>query len=160
MTAEINELFEEGVTRCGELTDAADEALDAIDEMAKRAEGLVDRVAEEGQEACQHLRELVGRLAGAEDALQSAHAAAGGGLELLAGKAAELETEAGDLLDRVKTTLAEVESRQQEVDAALYAQLASTQQDFQELLQRTQDAQAQAEEELQQASQRIGRSAT
>lgn len=28
MTAEINEIFEEGITRAGELTDAADEAME------------------------------------------------------------------------------------------------------------------------------------
>jgi DNA repair exonuclease SbcCD ATPase subunit len=156
MAAEMNELLEEGVTRCAALTDAADEALDGIDEMTKRAEGLVGRVADEGQEACRHLRELTGRFASAESALEGAHTKAGSGLETLATKAAQVRTEAGELLDRVKTRLAEIESRQEEMNAALDAQVASTQQDFQELGQRTQEAQARADEELQQAAQAIG----
>lgn len=156
MTAEINELFEEGITRCGELTDAADEALDAIDEMAKEAEELAQRVEDEGKEACQHLRDLVGRLDAAEGTLESGRARAGSALENLTSKAVDLKTEAGELLERVKKSLAEVESRQEELDAALDGQMASAQQDFQELALKTQDAQSKAEQELQEAAQRVG----
>jgi hypothetical protein len=47
MAAEINELFEEGLTRSRELSDAADEALKAIDEMAREADDA--RREEEGR---------------------------------------------------------------------------------------------------------------
>ena len=74
MAAEINELFEEGITRSRELSDAADETMDAIDEMAKEAEELAQRVQDEGTEARQHIRELVARMEQAEGALESSRA--------------------------------------------------------------------------------------
>jgi uncharacterized protein YoxC len=155
MAAEMNDLLEEGVTRCGALTDAADEALDAIDEMAKEAEGLAQRVEEEGKEACEHLRDLAGRLEGAEDALGTGRARAESALEDLTAEASGLQAEAGQLLERVKKSLAEVESRQEELDGAIDAHMGSTQQDFQELVQKTQEAESKAEEELQEAAQRV-----
>jgi len=155
MAAEINELFEEGVTRCGELTDAADEALGAIDEMANEAEGLAQRVEDEGKEACQHLRDLVGRLESAEDGLEAGRARAESALEDLTARATDLKAEAGELLERVKKSLVEVESRQEELDGALDLHMASTQQDFQELVQKTQEAESKAEEELQETAQRV-----
>ena len=44
-TAAINQLFEEGITHSRELSDAADGAMRAIDDMAKEAEELAQRVA-------------------------------------------------------------------------------------------------------------------
>jgi DNA repair exonuclease SbcCD ATPase subunit len=155
MAAEINELFEEGITRSRELTDAADGAMDAIDAMAKDADELAQRVEDEAKEASQHLRELVGRLERAEGELETAHGQAEGALESLAGKAAGLKAEAGEWLERAKKSLAEVESRKDGFDGALDAHMASTQQDFQGLAQETQDAQSHAEEQLQEAAQRI-----
>jgi chromosome segregation ATPase len=155
MAAEINELFEEGITRSRELTEAADQAMNAIDEMAGHAEELARRVEDEGQQACQHLRELAGRLEDAEGRLERARSQADGALEALAGKAAEVKSEAGELLERVRKAAAEIEARADELDGALDSQMASTQQGFQELERGTQRAQAQAEEDLQQAAQRI-----
>lgn len=155
MSAEINELFEEGITRSGELADAADEAMDAIDEMAKDAEGLAKRVEDEGKEACQHLRELATRLEQAEAGVEKARGQADGALETLAARAGELKTEAGELLERARKSMAAVEARRDELDGSLDAQMASTQQDFQDLVGRTATAQSQAEEHLQEAAQRI-----
>ena len=102
MNAEINELFEEGITRSRELSDAADETMGAIDEMAKEAEELAQRVEDEGKEACQHMRDLASRLEQAEGALESSRTQADGALEGLSGKAAELKTEALELLEKVR----------------------------------------------------------
>ena len=74
MTAEINELFEEGITRSRELSDAADETMDAIDEMAKEAEELAQRVEDEATEARQHLRDLAAASSSAEGALEPSRA--------------------------------------------------------------------------------------
>jgi hypothetical protein len=49
MAAEINELFEEGLPRSRELSDAAHEALKAIDEMAREADDIARRVQEEAR---------------------------------------------------------------------------------------------------------------
>lgn len=155
MAAEINELFEEGITRSRELTDAADETMNAIDQMAKDAEGLARRVEEEGREAIQHLRELARRMEEAEGKVETARGQADGALTALAGKAAEVKAEAGELLDRVRKSMGEVDARKDELDTGLETHMASTQQDFQELVQATQESQQQAEEDLQQAAQRI-----
>lgn len=155
MTAELNELFEEGITRSRELTDAADEALAAIDDMATEAGELTQRVQDEGRQACQHMRELVSRLEQAEGDLESAGGQAEGALEGLAAKAEDLETEMGHLLERVRKSLDHLESRQQELDDSLDAQLASTEQGFQELARKTHEAQTQADQQLQAAAQVI-----
>jgi chromosome segregation ATPase len=155
MTAEINELFEEGITRCRELTDAADEAMDGIDAMAREAEELAQRVQAEAGEACTHMRELAGRMEQAEGAVETARGKADGALEALAARAADLKQEAGELLEKARKSMADVETRKDELDGGLEVHMASTQQDFQELVQATQDAQRQAEEQLQEASQRI-----
>src|SRR5262245_60967447 len=102
MTAEINQLFEEGITRSQELTDAADAAMNAVDGMAQEAEQLAQRVQQEAHEACQHMRELATRLEQQEGELETARAQAEGALEGLAAKAGELTAEAGHLLERVK----------------------------------------------------------
>ena len=68
-TAVINQLFEEGITRSRELSDAADEAMRAIDDMAKEAEELAQRVDTEAAEARQHIQELTSRLERSEGAL-------------------------------------------------------------------------------------------
>jgi len=153
--AEINELFEEGITRSRELTDAADDAMNAIDEMAKEAEQLAQRVQDEGTEACQHMRDLASRLDRAEGELETARGKAEGALEGLTGKAQDLKTEAGELLERVKKSLDAVESRKDQLDGSLDTETTSAQEDFQELAQKTQEAEAQAEQHLQQAAQAI-----
>jgi DNA repair exonuclease SbcCD ATPase subunit len=51
--------------------------------------------------------------------------------------------------------MAEVESRKEELDGGLDAHMTSAQQDFQELVQATQEAQQKAEEQLKEAAQRI-----
>ena len=98
-TAVINQLFEEGITRSRELSDAADEAMRAIDDMAREAEELAQRVDTEAAEARQHIKELTSRLQRSEGALETAGHQAEGTLTGLAGKSAELAKEAAELLD-------------------------------------------------------------
>jgi hypothetical protein len=155
MTAEITELFEEGITRAGELTGAADEAMGGIDRMAREAEELAERVQAEGGEACQHMRELASRLGQAEGELQAAGDQAEGALEGLGGKAAELERAAEALADRVKKSLDELDARQQSIDASLDAQMSTADGGFQELAAKTQEAMGQAEGQLQQVGQSL-----
>ena len=72
MNAQINELFEEGITRSGELSDAADEAMNAVDALAKQAEDVAQRVEEEGREACRLMRDTAARLKQAEGEIETA----------------------------------------------------------------------------------------
>src|SRR5262245_30976181 len=139
MAAEINELFEEGITRSNALTDTADEAMNAIDAMVKGAESLTGHVEEEGHEVVQHLRDLGSRLDHAEEELDGSRGQADGALDGLASKAADLKTEVGELLDRVKKSLAELEGHHHRIEDALTGQMSSTQTDFTDLAQKTHD---------------------
>jgi phage shock protein A len=80
MTAPINELFEEGITRSRALSDAADLAMKAIDAMTGEAEQLAQKVEEEGQQAGQHARGLAARLEEAGHALEAGRGQAEGAL--------------------------------------------------------------------------------
>jgi chromosome segregation ATPase len=148
-TAVINQLFEEGITRSRELSDAADEAMRAIDEMATEAEELAQRVDTEAAEARQHIRDLVGRLERSEGALETAGNQAETSLTGLAGASAELATEAVSLLDRVKKSLAELDGRRDTVEANLTTRMTAAQDDVNELATRTQAAQTDVEEDVQ-----------
>lgn len=153
--AELNELFEQAITHCGELTDAADEAMEAIDATSERAREVAERVQEEGKEARDHLRELVSRLEKAEGAIEGARGEAQGALERMAGKANDLKTEVETLLDRVKKAAAQLEEQKARIDDSLDAQMATTQADFNELAQKTQELEAVANERLDRAAEAI-----
>jgi len=155
MAAEINELFEEGITRCGELTDAVDTAMNVIDETADRARELADRVGQEGTEARQHLRDLVARLEKADDTIEDARKDAEGTLEGLAGKAVDLKTGVDVLLERVKKAAAQLEEQRSLLDDSLDAQVATAQGDFSELAHKTQELEAEANRRLDQAGEAL-----
>jgi len=155
MAAEINELFEQGITHCGELTDAADEAMNAVDAAAERARELADRVQQEGGEAREHLRDLTTRLQKAADALEDSRGGAQGALEGLGEKAEALQAEVGDLLERVQKATAPIEEQRGRLDDSLDAQTAATQADVAELAQTTQEVDAEAGRRLEEAGKAI-----
>src|SRR5262245_23045241 len=129
-TAEINELFEEGITRCRELSDEADEAMNAIDRMAERAEALTRRVEEEGEEACRRLRELTHALEEAGTEVESSTSQA---VEALAGfdtAADGLRGSLADLTARIESALAEVAARKDDVERTVDAQMDSVRDAF------------------------------
>jgi len=153
--AVINELFEEGITRSRELSDAADEAMRAIDDMAKEAEELAQRVDAEAAEARQHIRDLVSRLERSEGTLEGSSNEAEGALTGLAGKSAELATEAAALLDRVKKSLADLDGRRDQVESDLTTHMTASQDHVTDLADKTQAAQTSVEEDLQQVAQAL-----
>jgi chromosome segregation ATPase len=152
MTAEINQLFEEGIARSGELTDAADEAMNAIDALLKGAEGLTTRVEEEAHEVGQHLRDLVSRLDHAEGELEGARGEAENALHGLLAKASELKATVTDLLERVKKNMADLDAQHDRVDEALTSQMSSAQSDFTGLAQKTHDLEEEADHHLTEAA--------
>lgn len=154
-TAVINELFEEGITRSRELSDAADEAMRAIDAMARDADELAQRVDAETAEARQHIRELVDRLQRSQDALETAGGEGRGALAGLAGKSAELAGEAATLLDRVKASLAELETGREAVETDLTARASAARDDATDLEEKTQAARTAAEDGLQHAAEAL-----
>jgi len=151
MTSELNELLQEGITRSGQLTDTADEAMDAIDAMVKNAEGLTQRVREEGTEACQHLREVVTRLEQASGELEGVRGKAEGALDGLAGKAADLKAEVGDLLERARRNLTDLDAQKDRLGASVDLQMVEAQSAFTELAHKTQELEAEAARHLDQA---------
>lgn len=155
MAAEINELFEEGITRCGELADAVDAAMNVIDETADQARELADRVGQEGTEARQHLRDLAARLEKAHDTIEDARRDAEGTLEGLAGKAVDLKTGVHELLERVRKGAAQLEEQRSRLDDSLDVQVATVQGDFGELARKTQELEAEANRRLEQAGEAI-----
>ncbi|SRR5258708_7771579 len=109
MTSEINQLLEESVTRSAELGDTADEAMNDIDGMAKNAEALTERVREEGSGVSRYFHEITAHLEHAGGELEAARGSAEGALDSLAGKAADLKTEVGNPLERVKKNVGDLE---------------------------------------------------
>jgi SMC interacting uncharacterized protein involved in chromosome segregation len=151
MTAEMNLLLEEGVTRSQELTDAADEALRDVDQMAQAAAELAQRLEEESREACQRMRDLATHLEQAEGAIETARSQAEHGLEAVTTEAGAMKAAAADLLARVRTSLDQVESRTQEVDASIDTEMAGAQQGFQDTAHHVQETGQHAEQELAEA---------
>lgn len=152
---DINDLFEEGITRSRELTEAADEAMNAVDQMAREAESLALRVEDEGREACQHLRDLAARLEQAEGELEDSRVQAEGALQDAAGKAEELKAGVADLLARIEKSMDDLQSRKDVLDDSLDARTVSAQEDFEELARKTQGAEVEAERGLEEAAQSI-----
>jgi chromosome segregation ATPase len=153
--AVINELFEEGITRSRELSDAADEAMRAIDDMATGAEELAGRVDSEAAEARQHIRELVGRLERSESELEASGHQVEDVLMGLAGASEDLAKGAVSLLERVRKSLAELDTRHDQVEADLTTRMSAAQDDAADVAARTRAAQAAAEEDLQRVAQAV-----
>lgn len=144
-TVEINELFEEGITRCRELSDEADEAMNAIDRMAERAEALTRRVEEEGQEASRRLRELTHALEEAGTELESSTSQAE---EALAGFDTAVEGLRGaldELVARAESVSTELASRKDEIERSVDAQMDSVRQALQDLEKRAGEATSEME---------------
>jgi DNA repair exonuclease SbcCD ATPase subunit len=156
MTAEINELFERAITHCGELTDAADSAMGAVDAMAGQAKELAERIEQEAKEARDHLRELVARLQSAEGAIEHARGDAQAALEALAGKAVGLKAEVEALVERVQSAAAQVEDQRRRLDDSLDAQVAAAQADFGELARLAEVLEQEAIRRLEETSRAVG----
>jgi chromosome segregation ATPase len=155
MPAEINELFEEGITRSRELSDAADEAMRAIEAMAGEAEQLAQKVEEEGKQAGQHARDLAARLEEAGHALEAGRGHADGAMEALTGKAGELEAELTSLLDRVTRSMQELDADQKQHQGTLDTEIGAAESEFGELARATQEAGTHLEQHLQEAEQAV-----
>jgi chromosome segregation ATPase len=155
MAAELNELLEEGITRCGELADAVDAAMDAVDETAEQAKETGERVQQEATEARDHIRDLVGRLEKAEDAMGAARQEAEAALESLSDKGAALRREVGGLVERARDAAAQLEEQRGRIADSLDAQMAATQDGFSRLERKTEELEEEANQILTRASDTI-----
>jgi chromosome segregation ATPase len=153
--AVINQLFEEGITRSRELSDAADEAMRAIDGMAEEAEELAERVDTEAAEARQHIRDLVGRLERSEGELEASGNQVEDALMNLSGASDDLAKGAVSLLERVRKSLAELDTSRDQVEENLTTRMSAAHDGAAELAARTQAAQTAAEEDVQQVAQAV-----
>jgi DNA repair exonuclease SbcCD ATPase subunit len=133
MEAELNQLFEEAVTRSRELTDAAEAALTAVDEAARRARDVAERVEENGTRAGRHLREVAEQLERDASAIGDARHETEASLASLADRASGLEEEVGGLLERVRTASGTIDEQRLRLDDSLEAQRAEVEADVAEL---------------------------
>jgi hypothetical protein len=127
MASDLNDLLEEGVTRCGELTDAADAALQAIDDAAEKARAAADRVDEEGREAVANLQALIVRLQGVEEGLTVARGDAQQALAVLAGRAETLGPAGEAGLNRIRPADGRLDEQRRRLQADLDERAASAQ---------------------------------
>lgn len=137
--AEMNELLEEAIERCGELSEDCTDAAANIDNLVERGGELADAIDSAGEETRQHLEDLTAKLDEAEDKLGEAGQEAKGSLDALVARAGELEGTVGELLEKVKSGLAELEAKEKEFDGRLEEQMDAAGEDVNQLGQRMSD---------------------
>ena len=96
--SQMNELLEEAVTRCADLTREADDLRSTIEGVRQRAQDLEERLEEAAGRSHRLTEDVGGRLDAAEGRVSSAVSAALGGME-------ELRTAASDTRGRVAQLL-------------------------------------------------------
>jgi DNA repair exonuclease SbcCD ATPase subunit len=122
----INDLFQEAIQRCGELSSEMDKAEAALDGVLSRADDLGATVSSKSEEAHRHLGELTGRLAEAEQELESDPPQAHARLLALAGRAGEVQARVIERLEQVQAGMAELAARRAELETLLETQTEAT----------------------------------
>lgn len=153
--AQLNELFEEAIGRCEELSDDAQAAGDAIEEMVDSAEDLADRLVSEAEEARQALQRLKSGLEQGEEGIEAAVDGAKSGLDGLASRAGEVQSAVGDAIARVKDGLAGLEALREELRGRLEQHGQDSAEDVEQLGQRVSQLQEQISTRLEEASQAV-----
>ena len=134
--AQINELFEEAIGRCEELSDDAQTAGDAIESMLDSAQDLADRLASEGEETRRALQTLTGGLQEAEAGIEGAIDGAKAGLDGLVSKASEVQSAVGEAVTRIKDALEELDSLREELRGRLEQQSQDAAGDVEQIAER------------------------
>jgi DNA repair exonuclease SbcCD ATPase subunit len=109
--AELNELLEQAAAEAGELSEEAENTSEVMTQITERATDLVEQVTSKGEEVRQHLRALKDKLAHAEGGVTDARGRADSSLEGLGARASAVREEVGELLEKVKAGLAELETQ-------------------------------------------------
>jgi chromosome segregation ATPase len=129
----LNQLLEEAVTRCQELSQQAGETGDVADTVLDRSRQLGARVADEGRAALSRFQEVGRALEEAEDKLGAAEEAARRRLERVDARAEEARAEAAKLLDDVEGVRGELESARERTAADLEHQVEEAEERMAEL---------------------------
>lgn len=147
----INELFEEAIRRCGELSGELDGAEAAVASVLSRANELGAAVASKSEEAHRHLQELSARLGQAEQDLEEDGQQAQTRLDDLGRRAGEVQVRVGEVLQAVQTGMAELATRRGELEGLLDGQSEATDTNLDALGQRIHDLEASISAGLEQA---------
>lgn len=115
----INDLFQEAIRRCGELSGEMDKASATVESLLSRAEALGATLAGKGDEAHRRLHELTARLAEAEQELHSDGQQARSRLGELGRRAADLQGGVGELLQHVQLAMGDLAARRAELEGLL-----------------------------------------
>ena len=153
--AQLNELFEEAIGRCEELSDDAQTAADAIESMVDSAEQLADRVASEGQETQRALQQLSQGLEQAEEGVTGAIDGAKAGLDGLVSKASDVQSTVGEAVGRIKDALGELESLREELHGRLEQQGQDATEDVEQIAERLSTLQEGLSKRIEEASEAV-----
>jgi len=153
--AQINELFEEAIGRCQELTDQAETTSDALESMVSTAQDLGERLAGEAEETREALQRLAEGVDRAEGALATAVDTAQASVRGLGAKAAEVQAAATASVARVKDALAELAGVRDALRGRLPQQAQEAADDVQELADRVAALQEEIGERLASATERV-----
>lgn len=137
--AELNDLLQEAIQRCGDLQEGSAEAAGAIEGLVEQAEGLADVIESAGGQTSRLLVELTAKLEEAQDTIKEAGQEAEGSLEALVARSTELEGRAGELLEAVRTGMDELEAAEKELDKRLEQEMDAVDADTQQLMLRMSD---------------------
>ena len=118
----INDLFQEAVQRCGDLSAEMDKAEAAIETLLAKADALGSAVASKSDEAHRHFQELTARLAQAEDELEQDGQQAQSRLSELGRRAGEVQGRVGELLQAVEAGMTELAGKRAELEGLLESQ--------------------------------------
>jgi methyl-accepting chemotaxis protein len=148
----LNELFEETITRCGELTQNADTLQSTLQGLLQRAHDLEATLASEAEDAHVIYQTVGTRLEAAEGRLEAAVTTALSGMEDVRGGAGTLLQRVNALLATARAATAQIETEKERLAAALDERTQSTTGAIQELTARVKQLEADAQAGLEKGS--------
>ena len=148
----LNELFEETITRCSELTQNADTLQSTLQGLLQRAHDLDATLASEAEETHGIYQTVGARLEAAEGRLEAAVSTALSGMEDVRGSAGTLLQRVTTLLETARAATAQIETERERLAAALDERTQSTTGAIQELTARVKQLEADAQADLEKGS--------
>jgi chromosome segregation ATPase len=148
----LNELLEEAITRCAELTQGADTLHSTLQGLLQRAHDLDGTLASEAEDTHAVFQTVGARLEAAEDRLEEAVGTALGGMEDVRESAGTLRERVSALLETARAATAEMEAERERLAASLQQRTEEAAAAVQELTARVRQLEADAQADLEQAA--------
>lgn len=133
MANDINPLFEQAITLCGEMSDQLDATSDQVESAVDAANKLGETLEDDSAELRQAIRSLTERLQKARTDIEQADGKAGAALDGLAGRADAVEGDTDLLVNGVQEGTANLEDTVAESFRSLEAQAELLAADFERL---------------------------